>query len=45
MTSSHRPAFTRVLCPTDFSEFSPAALTYAAALAAPPTLVGAGRGV
>jgi nucleotide-binding universal stress UspA family protein len=34
MTSSHRPAFTRVLCPTDFSEFSTAALTYAAALAA-----------
>ena len=34
MTESHRPAFARVLCPTDFSEFSTAALTYAAALAA-----------
>jgi nucleotide-binding universal stress UspA family protein len=31
MTSSH---FARVLCPTDFSEFSSAASTYAAALAA-----------
>jgi len=34
MTVSHRPAFRRVLCPTDFSEFSTASLTYAAALAA-----------
>ena len=34
MTASPRPAFARVLCPTDFSEFSTAALSYAAALAA-----------
>jgi nucleotide-binding universal stress UspA family protein len=34
MTASPRPAFARVLCPTDFSEFATAALSYAAALAA-----------
>ncbi len=34
MTASPRPAFARVLCPTDFSEFSTAALSYATALAA-----------
>lgn len=34
MTASPRRTFGRVLCPTDFSEFSTAALSYAAALAA-----------
>lgn len=34
MTSPQAPALARVLCPTDFSEFASAAVTYAAALAA-----------